>query len=97
MQGDNGWELDWGQSGRAGKETQNTLWLMAGLLVDILMLDIVGVIVISAVDVAAEILVLQRVSVSWMTASSRFEIVNLVSCVRGIAYEGRQIKGCQCV
>jgi hypothetical protein len=62
---------------------------MAGLLVDILMLDIVWVIVVLAVEVVAEILVLQRVSVSWMTASSRFEIVKLVGCVGGIAYSIR--------
>jgi hypothetical protein len=47
-----------------GEETQDTLQVPAGLLVDILMLDIVKVVVVSAVEVMAEILVLQRVSVS---------------------------------
>jgi hypothetical protein len=50
--------------GRVGKETWDTLRLMAGLSMDILMLDIVGVIVVSAVEVAAVILMFQRVSVS---------------------------------
>jgi hypothetical protein len=64
--------------GRAGKETHNTL---AGLSMDILTLDIVQVIVVSAVEVAAVVLMFQRVSMSWMTASSRDEIVELVGCV----------------
>jgi hypothetical protein len=50
-----------------------------------LTLDIVGVVVILAVEVMAEVLMLQRVSVSWMTMSSWFEIVKFVSCIRGIA------------
>jgi hypothetical protein len=79
--GDSGWQLDLGQTGRVGKETQDTLWLMAGLLVDILTLDIVWVIVVLTVEVMAEVLMFQRVSVSWMTASSRDEIVELVGCV----------------
>jgi hypothetical protein len=83
--GNSSWQLDFGQTGRVGEETRDTLWLLAGLSVDILMLDMVGVIVISAVEIAAEALMFQRVSVSWMTASSRDEIVKLVSCVRWVA------------
>jgi hypothetical protein len=79
--GNSSWQLDLGQTGSVGKETQNTLWLMAGLLVDILTLDIVWVIVVSTVEVMAEVLMFQRVSVSWMTASSRDEIMELVGCV----------------
>jgi hypothetical protein len=47
--GDSGWELDFGQMGRAGKEACDTLQLAAGLVVDILMLDMVWVIVVSVV------------------------------------------------
>jgi hypothetical protein len=64
-----------------GKETWDVLWLMAGLLVDILTLDIVWVIVVSTVEVVAEVLMFQRVSMSWMTVSSRNEIVELVGYV----------------
>jgi hypothetical protein len=85
VQGDSGWQLDWGQTGKVGEEAHDTLQLMAGLSMDILMLDIVWVIVVLAVEVAAEILMLQRVSPSWMTASSRDEIVKLVSGVRWVA------------
>jgi hypothetical protein len=56
VQGDSGWELDFGQMGRVGEETCNTLQLMAGLSVNILMLDIVGVIVVLAVEVVAVVL-----------------------------------------
>jgi hypothetical protein len=58
------------------------------------MLDIVGVIVILAVEVVAEILVLQRMSMSQMTMSSWFELVELVGGVGRIAYEGSQVEGC---
>jgi hypothetical protein len=68
--------------GRVGEETCDTLWLMAGLSVDILVLDIVWVIVVLAVELAAEVLMLQRVSPSWMTGSSRDEIVKFVSVGR---------------
>jgi hypothetical protein len=85
VQGDSGWQLDFGQMGRVGKETWNTLWLMAGLLMDILMLDIVWVIVVLAVEVTAVVLMFQSVSMSWMTASSRDEIVELVGQVRWVA------------
>jgi hypothetical protein len=88
VQGESGWQLDWGQSGNTDEETQNTLQVLAGLLVDILTLDIVGVIVILAVEVAAEVLVLQRMSMSWMATSSWFELVKFVSGIGGIAYEG---------
>jgi hypothetical protein len=81
VQGDSGWQFDFGQMGRVGKETCDTLWLMTGLSVDILTLDIVWVVVILAVEVAAEVLMFQRVSVSWMTVSSRDEIMKLVSHV----------------
>jgi hypothetical protein len=56
--GNSGWHLDWGQTGRVGEEACDTLWFPAGLSVDILMLDISGVIVVSTVEVTAEILVL---------------------------------------
>jgi hypothetical protein len=64
MQGDSSWQLDGGQMGKVGEEACDTLQLMAGLLMDILMLDMVWVIVVSAVEVTAEILMLQRVSPS---------------------------------
>jgi hypothetical protein len=83
--GDSGWQLDFGQMGRAGEETRDTLQLMAGLSMDILMLDIVQVIVVLAVEVMAEVLMFQRVSVSRMTVSSRDKIVKLVSCVQQVA------------
>jgi hypothetical protein len=88
MWGDSSGQLDFGQMGRAGEETQDTLWLLAGLSVDILMLDIVWVIVISAVEVVAEVLMFQRVSVSRMTASSRDKIVELVGCVWWVVEKG---------
>jgi hypothetical protein len=58
MRGDSSWQLDFRQMSNAGEETWDTLWLTAGLSVDILTLDIVGVIVILAVEVAAEVLML---------------------------------------
>jgi hypothetical protein len=73
--------------GRVGKEAQDTLWLMAGLLVDILMLDIVWVIVILAVEVMVEVLMFQRVSMSWITVSSKDKIVELVSGVWQVVEE----------
>jgi hypothetical protein len=60
------------------------LWLVAGLLVDILMLDMVWVIVVSAVEVMAEVLMLQRVSPSQMTVRSRDKIMEFVSGVRQV-------------
>jgi hypothetical protein len=51
---------------------------------DILTLDMVWIVVVSAVEVMAEVLMLQRVSPSQMTASSRDEIVKLVSGVRWV-------------
>jgi hypothetical protein len=51
---------------------------------DILTLDMVWVIVVSAVEVAIEILVFQRVSVSQMTASSRGEYMKFVSGVQWV-------------
>jgi hypothetical protein len=87
MQGESGWQLDQGQSSSAGKETQDTLQVPTGLSVDILMLDIVGVIVILAVEVVAEVLMLQSVSVSQMATSSGLELVKLVGCIGRIAYK----------
>jgi hypothetical protein len=58
VQGDSGWQFDFWQMGRAGEETWDTLQLTTGLSVDILMVDIVQVVVISAVEVMAEVLVL---------------------------------------
>jgi hypothetical protein len=84
MQGDSSWQLDWGQTGSVGKEAHDTLWLAAGLLMDILMLDMVWIIVVLAVEVVAEVLMFQRVSPSQMTASSRDRIVKLVSGVRWV-------------
>jgi hypothetical protein len=57
VQGDSGWQLDWGQSGSTGEETQDTLQLLADSSMDILMLDIV-VIVVLAEDVITEVGVL---------------------------------------
>jgi hypothetical protein len=54
--GDSGRQFDLRQMGRAGKEAHDTLWLPTWLLVDILMLDIVWVIVVSAVEVMAIVL-----------------------------------------
>jgi hypothetical protein len=82
--GNSGWQFDWGQVGRAGEETCDTLQLVTGLLVDILMLDIVWVVVVPAVEVAAVVLMLQRVSISQMTVSSRGEIVKLVGCIQWV-------------
>jgi hypothetical protein len=62
---------------------------------DILTLDIVGVIVVLTVEIIAEILMLKGVCVSQVTMSSWFELVELVSCVWGIAYESGQLKGHQ--
>jgi hypothetical protein len=85
MWGDSSGQFDFRQMGRVGKETWDTLWLMAGLSVDILMLNMVWVIVVSAVEVTAEVLVLQGVSVSQMTASSRDKSVELVGHIRQVA------------
>jgi hypothetical protein len=85
MWGDSSWQFDFGQVGRVGEEAQDTLQLMAGLSVDILMLDIVWVIVVLAVEVVAEVLMFQRVSMSWMTVSSRDKIMKLVSGVWWVA------------
>jgi hypothetical protein len=60
---------------------------VAGLSMDILTLDIVGVIVILAVEVMAEVLVFQRVCMSWMATSSWLELVKLVGHIGRIAYE----------
>jgi hypothetical protein len=57
VQGESGWQLDWGQSGSVGEETQDTLQLAAGSSVDRVMLDIV-VVVVLAEDVIAEVGVL---------------------------------------
>jgi hypothetical protein len=95
MQGDSSRQFDFRQMGRVGEETQDTLWLTAGLLVDILMLDIVWVIVISAVEVTAEVLMFQRVSMSQMTASSRDEIMEFVSGVQQVTEKVFQFKGSQ--
>jgi hypothetical protein len=85
MWGDSSCQLDFGQMGRAGEETQDALQLAAGLSMDILMLDMVWVIVVLAVEVVTEVLMFQRVSVSWMTVSSRDKIMKLVSGVGQIA------------
>jgi hypothetical protein len=58
VQGDSGWELDWGQMGKVGEEAWDILQLTAGLSMDILMLDMIWVIVVLAVEVIAEILML---------------------------------------
>jgi hypothetical protein len=93
--GDSSWQPDFGQTGRVGEETWDTLQLMAGLLMDILMLDIVWVIVVSAVEVVAVVLMFQRVSVSQMTVSSRDEIVKLVGHVRWVVNQVLQFEGSQ--
>jgi hypothetical protein len=72
--------------GRAGKETQDALQLVAGLSMDILMLDIV-VIVILAVEIIAEVGVLESVGVCWVTISSWLELMEFVSCIQRIADE----------
>jgi hypothetical protein len=81
--------------GKVGEETHDTLRLMAGLLVDILMLDMVQVIVVLAVEAVTEVLMFQRVSPSQMTVSSRDEIVKFVSCVGWIVDEHSQVEGSQ--
>jgi hypothetical protein len=81
--------------GKVGEEARDTLQLAAGLLVDILMLDISWVIVVSAVEVVAVILMLQSVSPSWMTASSRDKIMELVGCIGRIVDEGFQFERSQ--
>jgi hypothetical protein len=88
MQGDSGRQFNFRQMGRVGEETWDTLWLTAGLSVDILTLDIVWVIVILAVEVMAEVLMFQRVSMSQMTVSFRDEIVKLVSGIWWIIKKG---------
>jgi hypothetical protein len=95
MRGDSSRQFDFGQMGRVGEETWDTLWLLTGLLVDILMLDIVWVVVVSAVEVVAEILMFQRVSVSRMTVSSRDEIVKLVGSIQWVVEESFQLEGSQ--
>jgi hypothetical protein len=95
MWGDSGWQFNWGQTGKVGKEACDTLQLMAGLLVDILMLDISLVVVVSAVEVVAVILMFQSMSPSQMTASSRDEIVELVGGVERIVDEGFQFERSQ--
>jgi hypothetical protein len=95
MWGESSWQLDWRQSGRVGEETWDTLQVLAGLSVDILTLDIVGVVVVPTVEVVAEILVFQRVSMSWMTMSSGFELVKFVSHVGRIVYKSTQVEGHQ--
>jgi hypothetical protein len=69
-----------------GEETQDTLQLVAGLSVDILMLDIVDI-VVSAEDIITEVGVLECMGVHWMTVASRFELVKFVSCVWRVADE----------
>jgi hypothetical protein len=59
------------------------------------MLDIVEVIVVSTVEIVAEVLMLEGVHMSWVTMSSWLELVKFVSCIRRIAYECDQVKGCQ--
>jgi hypothetical protein len=81
--------------GRVGKETWNTLRLMAGLSMDILMLDIVWVVVVLAVEVTIEVLMFQRVSMSQMTVSSRDKIVKFVGHVRWVTDQALQIKRSQ--
>jgi hypothetical protein len=71
------------------------LWLAAGLSVDILLLDIVWVIVVLAVEVTAEVLVLQSVSVSWMTTSPQLELMEFVGCIGRMAYKCAQVEGSQ--
>jgi hypothetical protein len=95
MWGDSSWQLEQGQMGKVGKETCNTLQLIAGLSMDILTLDMVWVIVILAVEVMAEVLMFQRVSVSWMTVSSRGKYVELVGCIRQVADQVFQFEGSQ--
>jgi hypothetical protein len=95
VQGDSGWHLNWGKMGRVGKEAHDTLHVPAGLLVDILMLDISRVIVVSAVEVMAVVLMFQSVSPSQMTVSSRDKIVELVGSIGRIAYESLQFKRSQ--
>jgi hypothetical protein len=93
--GDSGWQLDRGQMGKVGEEACDALWLAAGLSMDILMLDMAWVIVVLVVEVAAEVLMFQRVSPSWMTASSRDKIVEFVSGVRQVPDQIFQFKGSQ--
>jgi hypothetical protein len=73
--------------GRVGKEAQDALEVLAEALVDILMLDMVGVIVVLAVGVNEEMIMFKSVSVSQMAASSRDKIVKLVSHIRWKVYE----------
>jgi hypothetical protein len=68
---------------------------MAGLSMDILTLDISGVIVVSTVEVLAIVLMFQRVSVSQMTVSSRDKIMELVCGVRWVMNQVFQFKGSQ--
>jgi hypothetical protein len=76
--GDSGWQFDFGQMGRVGEEPHNTLGVTVQ---DILMFDMAGVIVVLAVGVDAEVRMFQSMSMSWVAASSRDEIVELVGCV----------------
>jgi hypothetical protein len=93
--GDSSWQFDFGQMGRAGKETWDTLQLTAGLSMDILMLDMVWVVVVLAVEVKAVILMFQSMSMSQMTVSSRDKIVKLVSCVWWVADQIFQLERSQ--
>jgi hypothetical protein len=68
---------------------------VAGLSVNILMLDIVWVIVVLAVEISAKVLMFKSMSVSQMTVSSKDEIVEFVSGVGQIADEILQSEGSQ--
>jgi hypothetical protein len=83
MWGDSGWQLDLRYVGRVGKEARDTLWLVAGFVVDILMLDIIVVVLAEGID--TEIRMFERVSMSQIAASSRDEIVELVCCEQQVA------------
>jgi hypothetical protein len=93
--GDSSWQLDHGQVGRVGEETWGALRLAAGLFVDILMVDMVLVIVVSAVEVTAETMMFESVSVSWMAVHSREEIVKLVGCVWWVVNQTFQLERSQ--
>jgi hypothetical protein len=71
--------------GRADKEAWDTLWLAAGLVMDILTLDMVWVIVVLAVDINAEIRMLESMSMSQMAVSSRDKIVEFVGHIQQVA------------
>jgi hypothetical protein len=67
-----------------GEETQDTLQLVAGSSVDILMLDII-VIVVLTVDIVTEVGVFKSVGVSSVTVTAWFELVKLVGGIRRVA------------